>query len=217
MLVLALETCGEVCGVALGDGETVLASRDVDMLRGHAEALAPLVREVLAEAGIAPAAVGMIALTIGPGSFTGVRIATAFARAWALAAGIGVVAVTSTEALAEGAAAAPRIAVIDARRGQVYEQRFATDRTPLGPPAVVPRTAEHGVTGSGVAPGSGAWLVTTSGGIVPVRPAAALVLRAAARALRRGDRLLPGGAVAPLYLRPADADPGAGRALVRPA
>lgn len=217
MLVLALESCGEVCGVALGEGRAVLAQRDVVMARGHAEALAPLVRDVLGDAAVAPTAVDLIALTIGPGSFTGVRVATAFARAWALAAGIGLVPVTSLAALAEAGDEPPSIAAIDARRGQVYEQRFATDRTPLGPPSVAPRTAEHGVTDGAAAPGSGAWLVTAAGGIVPVRPAAAFVLRAAVRALGRGERPRPGESVAPLYLRAADADPGAGRALVRPA
>lgn len=216
MLVLALETCGEVCGAALGEDGSEIAARDLAIGRGHAEALAPLVRDLLGGAGIAPARVAMIALSVGPGSFTGVRVAVAFARAWALAAGIPVLPVSSLEALAEAGDEPPAIAVIDARRGQVYEQRFATDRTPLGPPAVAPRTAEHGITERG-APGSGAWLVTASGGILPVRPAAALVLRAARRALDRGGRARPGDAVAPLYLRAADADPGAGRALVRPA
>lgn len=217
MLVLALETCGDVCGVALGEGARVLAGRDLAMPRGHAEALAPLVREVLEAAAVAPRALGAVALSIGPGSFTGVRVATAFARAWALAAGLALVPVTSLEALAEAGDEAPAIAVIDARRGQVYEQRFATDWKPLGPPAVAARTAVHGVTDDGTMPGTGAWLVTRSGGIVAVRPGASLVLRAAARALGRGGGARPGEAVVPLYLRAADADPAAGRALVRPA
>ena len=94
MIVLALDTGLERCSAAVVDGEGVLASASEAMARGHQERLAPRVREVLAEAGVSFAAIHRIGVTVGPGSFTGLRVGLAFAKGLGFALGRPVVAST---------------------------------------------------------------------------------------------------------------------------
>ena len=106
MIVLALDTAGETCAVALaktGNGLSVLARRADAIGRGHAERLMPMIGEALAEAGLAYADLERIAVTTGPGSFTGTRIGVAVARGLALALGIRAVGVSVLDALIEAA------------------------------------------------------------------------------------------------------------------
>ena len=139
MLVLALDTALAACSAALYDStqRRVLATRHEPMQRGHAERLADMVDEVMREAGLPFRDIDRIAVTTGPGAFTGVRIALAFARALAVALNCPVVGVTTLQALAASAQTQaegrPVAAVIDARRGEVYFQMFAADLTPLTP------------------------------------------------------------------------------------
>ena len=99
MLVLGIETAGDVGGVALWrEGEVPFELR-FPARRRHAERLAPAVRALLAEAGASPADLGLIAVDIGPGSFTGVRIGIAFAKGMAQALGVPMAGVRQTEAL----------------------------------------------------------------------------------------------------------------------
>lgn len=103
-LILAVETTLARCSVALVRGEQVLAQASEPMQRGHAERLAPMAEEVMASAGGRFDGLGRIAVTTGPGSFTGVRVGLAFARGLALALGVPIVGLSSLEvlALAEG-------------------------------------------------------------------------------------------------------------------
>src|SRR5579875_1278864 len=98
------------------------------MERGHQERLAPMVAEAMAEAGLGFDRLERIVVTVGPGSFTGLRVGLACARAMALALDVSCVGVGTLQALvasAPGAAEAPlSAAVLDARRGQVYVQPF---------------------------------------------------------------------------------------------
>lgn len=105
------------------------------MERGHQERLAPLVRDLMGEAGLAFARIDRVAATVGPGSFTGLRVGVAFAKGLASALGLPTVAVNTLEALAAGRRGRV-FAALDARRDQIYLQGFE-DGAALGPPAVL--------------------------------------------------------------------------------
>lgn len=211
MIVLALDTCLSACSAAVLDGERVLARASEPMTRGHQERLAPLVAEVMEAAGLAFSQLERIGVTVGPGSFTGLRVGLAFAQGLAAALGVPLAGVGTLEALAAEGGAGLVFAAIDARRDQVYLQAFsdgvalsAPDALPVGVAAA--RLAEIGGGGAFALVGSGAPLLAQAAPlarIVQVDAAdPAIVARlAAARA--------PGPAK-PLYLRAPDARlPGA--------
>jgi len=133
VIVLALDTCFSACGVAVTDGERVLARRQEPMARGHQERLGGMVSETLAEAGLTFAALDRIGVTVGPGSFTGLRVGLAFAKGLGLALGRPCVGIGSLEALAYERSGLV-IALADARRGQAYWQAFrdGLEATPPG-------------------------------------------------------------------------------------
>ncbi len=140
MNILAIDTATAACSAALmGDG-AIIAARHVAMLRGHAEALLPMVEEIMAEAGVAYSALGLIAATVGPGAFTGLRVGLAAARGLALAGGLPIIGVTTLEALAhaveDGSGERSVVALLNARRGEVYYQAYDPALAPLGPPRV---------------------------------------------------------------------------------
>ena len=101
MLILGINTAGDACEAALARDSAVLAARSEPMAQGHDARLAPVVDEVMREAGAAFADLDRIAVVVGPGSFTGVRVGVAFARGLALAVDIPAVGVSSLEALEE--------------------------------------------------------------------------------------------------------------------
>jgi tRNA threonylcarbamoyladenosine biosynthesis protein TsaB len=129
MRMLALDTATEACSVALlTDGG--LIGQFAEVGRGHAEQILDMVNAVLAEAGVTLSMLDGIAASIGPGSFTGVRISVAVAQGLAFGAGLPVVQVTTLEALAlkvmhDGRAHA--LACLDARMGEVYWGCFSAD------------------------------------------------------------------------------------------
>ena len=124
MIVLSIDTTLEACQAAVLDGDRVLASASEPMQRGHQERLAPMVAEVMASAGVEFTALGRVGVTVGPGSFTGVRVGLAFAKGLGLALGIPCIGVGALDALAatagSSAVGGKLAAAIDARRGQVY-------------------------------------------------------------------------------------------------
>jgi tRNA threonylcarbamoyladenosine biosynthesis protein TsaB len=134
VIVLALESATDLVGAALlGDGPPRPAVTETGGRR-HAEALAPAVQRVCQEAGVALAAVDVIAVDVGPGLFTGLRVGVATAKALGQGLGIGVVAVGSLDILAAAAverlpAGSPCqvVAVVDARRGEVFAARYHFD------------------------------------------------------------------------------------------
>lgn len=141
MKILAFDTAMAVCSVALvrveGADVCVLASRQEAQARGHAETVVPSIAQVMEEAGVEFSELDRIAVTTGPGTFTGVRIGVATARGLALASGLPIVGVTTLEtvaaAVADTAAARSRAiaCVFDARREQVYVQCFDHHLSPL--------------------------------------------------------------------------------------
>ena len=124
MKILAVDTALGALSAALLEDGSVLAKAWQEMARGHAEALAPMVDAVMREADIAYASLDRIAVTTGPGTFTGQRVGLAFARALALALKKPAVGITTLDAMTEEALAktgAPwAIAASDAKRGEIY-------------------------------------------------------------------------------------------------
>ena len=208
MIVLALDTALDACSVAVLDGGDTLARRVEPMARGHQERLAPLVAEAMAEGGLAFDALERVAVTVGPGSFTGLRVGLAFAKALALALDIPCVGVGTLEALIAGrpdAGAAPlAAAVLDARRGHVYLQAFAQGAALTAPanlPIEVARAEldARGFDDRAMCIGSGAHLLAGSGA-----PQADLIDPTALARLAAA-RPRPDARPAPLYLRAPDA------------
>lgn len=127
MLLLAFDTAGPNCAVAVTrlavGGPQILTRTEERVGRGHAERLAPMVEAALAAAKAEYADLGRVAVTTGPGSFTGVRVGIAFARGLALALDIPAIGVGSLDALAFPLSRSGKgtvAAVLDAKRGEVY-------------------------------------------------------------------------------------------------
>jgi tRNA threonylcarbamoyladenosine biosynthesis protein TsaB len=113
---LGLNTIGETCDAALVvDGEEALVRRR-DLASGADAVLAPMVRDLLADAGVTPREIGLIAVIVGPGSFTGLRVGVAFARGFSLACGADVAGVTAFEALCLSPPAGEGIGILPAKR-----------------------------------------------------------------------------------------------------
>lgn len=144
--VLALDTSGEAVSACLFDRHRlrVFAEESLAMERGHAEALIPLLDRLFGDLSDGLAALERVSVTVGPGSFTGIRVGVACARALGLAAKIPVVGVSTLVALAaplvSGASKNRIIAAVDARHGGVYAQGFLPDGTTF-------LEARHGAVG----------------------------------------------------------------------
>ena len=126
MITLALDTCLSACSAAVvRDGE-VLARRVEVMARGHQERLSDLGGETLAEAGLSFGDLHRVAVTVGPGSFTGLRVGLAFAKGLGSALDLPVVGIGTLEAMGAPLADTPGLVavVLEAKRGQVYFQAF---------------------------------------------------------------------------------------------
>jgi tRNA threonylcarbamoyladenosine biosynthesis protein TsaB len=139
---LGLDSTGSACSAAIWRGERVVASRFAAMARGQAEALIPMVAAVLEEAALAIEALDLIAVTVGPGAFTGVRIGIAAARGLSLASGVPALGVSSFAAAAaqaplEERRGRPLLVTLDSRRAEYFVAMFGADDTPLWPGALL--------------------------------------------------------------------------------
>jgi tRNA threonylcarbamoyladenosine biosynthesis protein TsaB len=143
-LILAIDTALDACAAGLLDTDAgkLIAQESLAMKRGHAEALMPLIARVMKQCGTAFASLDRIAVTTGPGSFTGLRVGLSAARGIALAADKPVVGLTTLTAYAAPAVSQnnlpPVISAIDARHDQVYFQVVRGDGSPLIRPRVAP-------------------------------------------------------------------------------
>lgn len=209
MLVLGLDTCLSSCSVAVLDGERVLASAREVMARGHQERLAPMAQQVMAEAGLAFDRLDRIAVTVGPGSFTGLRVGIAFAKGLALALDLPAVGVGTLEALAAEAgkdSGGLVFPAIDARRGQLYLQAFEDGRALMAPDALTAevaaaRLAEISQGRPFTLVGSGAALLADLAPSARIVPAEGADARHVARLAAARDP----APLKPLYLRAPDA------------
>jgi tRNA threonylcarbamoyladenosine biosynthesis protein TsaB len=217
MRVLAIDTALEACAAAVLDtvSGAVLASESVSMARGHAEALMPLIAGVMDAATIEFSSLDRVAVTVGPGSFTGLRVGIAAARGIALVAGKPAVGLSTLAVLAAPhiAAGPPAtvVAAIDARHGHVYLQVFGTGGRTLVPPRLASirdavRTAMGApavIVGSGAGPMAAEWPAGETPPVLDPAPAPDIVWVA-----RLGGAAEPGQALPkPLYLRRPDARP----------
>jgi tRNA threonylcarbamoyladenosine biosynthesis protein TsaB len=222
--LLAVETATRVLSVALLDGSSgvLLAEISTEDPRPHSERLLPAVDRVLALAGTALDEVDAFAVSIGPGSFTGLRVGLATVKAFAFGSGRPVAAVPTLAALAARAAGAPGCvaAALDARRGELYAACWKTWEAEGAPrvaesvwgPEALARRLPRGTTlvvGEDVdAPAhavaeAGQELRLLTG--AAARPRALDVGRLALRQLAAGEGL-PAHAVVPRYLRRAEAE-----------
>lgn len=155
MLVLAIDTALDACAAAVLDTDTnwLMMQESLPMTRGHAEALMPLLERVMKASGLAFSALDRVAVTTGPGSFTGLRVGLSAARGIGLAANKPVVGVTTLSAFAAPLVSEnvshPVLSVIDARHDQVYAQMVTGSggtllRPRLMPVAEVLEAARHG-------------------------------------------------------------------------
>lgn len=225
MRLLAIDTSGVALTVAAAQSDEVVTSCCEPLARGHAERVLPLLREVLERAGWAWRDAQMVAVTLGPGKFTGLRAGVSVARALSLALARPALGLGTLEVVAETTAAMvpgndwPIQAILDAGRGQVYAQRFAADLQPLTDPAMLPLAqlleglpsdcllAADALAGLGHLPNQG-------NRVIEARLDARYLARAAWRRLAGGAAAVPGTALRPLYLRPPDARPSAGASLL---
>jgi tRNA threonylcarbamoyladenosine biosynthesis protein TsaB len=226
MRLLAIDTALAACSAAVLDTAKgdVIASETLPMTRGHAEAIIPLIARVMDQADIEFTDLDRIAVTVGPGSFTGLRVGISAARGISLAAsrpafGITTLAVFAAPYLATDDAV-PVAAVIDARHEHVYLQVFGRGGRTL----VAPRIASipEAVRSASVAPtrivGSAAKLLAAAWSAN--EPAPKLVEELAAPDIiwvaRLGVTAIEGqGSPKPLYLRTPDAQPQDAARLAR--
>lgn len=221
MRLLAIDTALDACSVAVVAGERSVALTESGD-RGHSERLMAMISEATAAAGVTLSDIERIAVTIGPGSFTGTRIGIAAARALALANGTPTVGITTLAVhAAEARQAFPGcavLAVIAAGRGELYGALTAADGSEIRAPAVGSAQVFAAMVASDtVLAGSGADLVIAAlpMDVVPVvahRRAAPSIEVLCALALEAPSQSAP---PSPLYLRPPDAKPQANAAVAR--
>jgi tRNA threonylcarbamoyladenosine biosynthesis protein TsaB len=225
-LLLAIESATESASVALAHGADVLAASAIAAGRPASESLLPAILAVLDEAGVALADLDAFAVSIGPGSFTGLRVGVATVKGLAFGGGQPVVPVPTLAALALRAARpdACVAALLDARRGEVYAALYRGD--PAAPPQLAPAVLAPDALADAIERQAGdAPLVAVGAGVQVVadvlrsrfggrltlvggaagRPDAIAVARLGARLLASG-RSVAADAIAPVYVRRAEAE-----------
>lgn len=211
-LILAFDTSAACCAAALLSGDRILAERLEPMQKGQAERLFPMLEELLTETGHEWRSLAALGVGIGPGNFTGVRIAVAAARGLTLSLGVPAFGVSAFECVLGAMPASDRILVTlaaprDMVHVQVFQSGVAVGRPDLVDPTDPPSGMLAGVTHVLGHRGDEIGRRFALSGETTTRPDSAVVIARIA-----GDRLRRGGLPAPpspLYVRPADAAPPA--------
>lgn len=228
MRILALETSTRRATIVLADGERTVASRHHDDPLTHDEHLIPLIDEVVAEAGITKSSLDVIACGIGPGSFTGVRVALATTKGIALALDRPIVGIGSLRAMAAGIDE-PRpelvVPVLDARKQElfvaVYDAAGAERLAPIHVPRasfaelVAPYLAQGAVVIGEVASELDLDPAVVRRGDRSDLPDASVIARLAFARARSSD-FDSLHALEPIYVRPPDIHPQASQRIARP-
>ena len=209
MILLAIDTAAALCAASIHDTARGELGREVrDLGKGHAEHLMEVIALAMNRADVAYADLGAVAVSVGPGSFTGVRVGVATARGLALALKVPAVGVSTLEALAaearDGAQGRAVLARIDAGRGQAYIASYSASGEPVLMPAVV--TVDEAARIAGEAGDA----MVVEGRTADI----AVFARLAAERIASGTAIAP---PKPLYLRDADAKPQTAFALPRAA
>jgi len=210
MIVLAFDCSTTGCAAAIVSGADALARGEAPAGLGQSEALMPLLHDVMDRAGLAWNQIGLIAVTVGPGSFTGLRIGLAAARGLALTLNIPVAGVATPEALAAGVPADERgkrrvLVAIDSKRADLFVQTFDARLVPTAPVAAMTPEAAARLLPAPLLVGDAApRLVPLIPDAIlsraPARPDPVALAALAARRFAEGDGL----PAEPIYLRPAD-------------
>ncbi|MEJ5080313.1 MULTISPECIES: tRNA (adenosine(37)-N6)-threonylcarbamoyltransferase complex dimerization subunit type 1 TsaB [unclassified Ochrobactrum] len=226
MKILALDTASSWCAAAIYDSgtDTVLAEVSEDIGKGHAEVLMDYIGRVMTQSGIAMTDLDCVAVNVGPGSFTGVRIGVSAARGFALALERPAIGISAFDALASEVAIShpgkPVLVLLEAHRGEIYAQSFDADSKATTGPMVLPRDEALALiqqqSSETVLAGSAAnalnEVLAGTFSTARVEPTARIGTYAKLAALRE-----PGEAPKPLYMRGPDVKPQTGFALPRKA
>ena len=215
MLVLGFDTATPAVSVALHDGERVIAAAFAVDARRHSELLTPMIAKVLADVGVARGDLSAIAVGVGPGPYTGLRVGVVTARVLGSVLGLPVYGVCSLDIIAASAASAGSgrefLVATDARRKEVYWARYDAAGRRVAGPAVGQASSIPGAADLAVAGAGGQLYPEAFGEVIgPAYPDAGVLCGIVARASAApspGQPLLL--AVEPLYLRRPDArEPG---------
>lgn len=226
MKIIALDTASSWCAAAIYDLRTdsVLAEVSENIGKGHAEVLMDYIERAMTQSGIAMADLDRVAVNVGPGSFTGVRIGVSAARGFALALDRPAVGVSAFDALASEVAVShpgqPVLVLLEAHRGEIYAQAFGSDGLATTGPMVLAREEALALIGQQspdtVLAGSAATALNetlaASFAVARVEPTACIGTYAKLAASAE-----PGEAPKPLYMRGPDVKPQTGFALPRKA
>lgn len=226
MNILALDTALGACSAAvISDGE-IFSAYELRS-REHAEAIMPMISQVMEQASLGYEALGAIAVTTGPGSFTGVRVGVSTARGLALATGLPLIGINSLDVMAHMALEKIDTGfdamgiVVDARRSEVYMSLYNDEGEVISVPAAL--SPEQAVE---TLPDKGQVVLAGSGGVLVADAASNMELSidcvqselqpdAVSLAEMALTRSPVEGPLSPLYLRPPDAKPQTGKALPR--
>jgi len=231
MRILAMDCATSACSVALWCDGAIADHSYTPMSRGQAEALAPMIQEVLGAADVAASALDLLVVSVGPGAFTGLRIGLAMARGMALALSVPCLGLSTTEVIAAGVddsawQGGALLVALDSKRSDIYVQMFLKPgEADSQPQAMEPdKLAEWltdapgpvGVVGDASSLALAALADTNIDAfavVAPGVPDARVMAALAARRWSLGDTVaLPG----PLYLRPPDAKVPMGGGQLRP-